>query len=155
VDNAPQQSLKKENIKFGFRVCEIWPINYVAMTIKFGPNEVFAIVEEEDFKNSNHLDTTMETNNSEDEGKALTKLLNIARIVIVSPTRVECPFSPTPHYYVEMSCRPTTLTTNPKLVVNLKDPYLESNDLNVSYQTQQVLALAYYQQRGLLGRNLK
>jgi hypothetical protein len=48
----------------------------------------------------------------------------------------------------------TTLATNPKLVVNLKNFYLELNDLNVSYQTQQVLALANYQQRGLLGKNL-
>jgi hypothetical protein len=24
VDKALQQSLKKENIKFGFKVCEIW-----------------------------------------------------------------------------------------------------------------------------------
>ncbi len=68
--------------------------------------------------------------------------------------KVECPFSPTPHYYVEMPCNPTTPATNPKLVVNLKHFYLELNDLNVSHQTQQVLALAYYQQRGLLGRNL-
>jgi hypothetical protein len=68
--------------------------------------------------------------------------------------KVECPFSPTPCYYGEMPCSPTTLVTNLELVVNLKDPYLESNDLNVSYQTQQVFALAYYQQGGLLGRNL-
>jgi hypothetical protein len=47
-----------------------------------------------------------------------------------------------------------TLATNLELVVNLKDPYLESNDLNESYQTQQVLALTYYQQRELLGRNI-
>jgi hypothetical protein len=55
---------------------------------------------------------------------------------------------------VEMPCNLTTLATNLKLVVNLKDLYFESEYLNVSYQTQQVLALTYYQQGGLLGRNL-
>jgi len=68
--------------------------------------------------------------------------------------RVECPLSPTPHYYVKMPCSLTTLATNHELVVYLKDLHLESDDLNVSYQTQQILALAYYQQGGLLGRNL-
>jgi nitrate reductase NapE component len=72
VDKALQQSLKKENIKFGFRVYEIWPLNSIAMVTKFGPSEVFTIVEEEDLGNSNHLDTTMQTNNSEDEIKAPT-----------------------------------------------------------------------------------
>ncbi len=76
VDKALQQSLKKENIKFGFRVYEIWPLNSIAMAIKF---EVFTIVEEEDLGNSNHLDKTLQTNNSEDEVKAPTELLNIAR----------------------------------------------------------------------------
>jgi hypothetical protein len=47
--------------------------------------------------------------------------------------KVECPFSPTPHYYIEMPCNHTTLATNPELVVFLKDPHVESNDLNVSY----------------------
>jgi hypothetical protein len=41
-----------------------------------------------------------------------------------------------------MPCSPTTPITNLELVVNLEDICLESNDLNVSYQTQQVLALA-------------
>jgi hypothetical protein len=31
VDKALQQSLKKENIKFGFRVYEICPLNSIAM----------------------------------------------------------------------------------------------------------------------------
>jgi hypothetical protein len=31
----------------------------------------------------------------------------------------------------------TTLATNPKLVMNLKYSCIESNDINVSYQTQQ------------------
>jgi hypothetical protein len=48
VDKALQQSLKKENIKFGFRVYEIWPLNFIAMAIKFGPSEVFTTVKEED-----------------------------------------------------------------------------------------------------------
>jgi hypothetical protein len=128
------------------------------MAIKFGPNEVFTTVGEEDLGNSNHLDPTMQTDNSEDEAKAPTKLLNITRtfqgIAIVTPTRVECPFSPTPHYYVEMPCNLTTLASNLELIVYLKDSHLELDDLNVSYQTQQILALTYYQQGGLLGRNL-
>jgi len=37
---------EKKNIKFGFRVYKIWPLNYVAMAIKFGPSEVFTTVEE-------------------------------------------------------------------------------------------------------------
>jgi len=32
VDKVLQQSLKKENIKFVFRVCEIWPLNSTTMT---------------------------------------------------------------------------------------------------------------------------
>ncbi len=72
----------------------------------------------------------MQTNDNEDEDKITTKLLNIARtfqgVAIVTPTKTKCPSSPTPHYYVEMSCNPTTPTTNPKLVVNLKDPCFES-----------------------------
>jgi hypothetical protein len=79
VDKALQQSLKKENIKFGLKVCEIWSLNSMAMAIKFGPNEVFITIEEKDLGNSNHLNTTMQTNNSEDEAKAPTKLLNIAK----------------------------------------------------------------------------
>jgi hypothetical protein len=70
---------EKKNIKFGFRVFKIWPLNSVAMATKFIPSEVFTTIEEEDLGNSNHLDTTMQTNNSEDETKAPTKLLNIAR----------------------------------------------------------------------------
>jgi hypothetical protein len=41
-----------------------------------------------------------------------------------------------------MPCSPTTPATNLELVVNLEDLCLESNDLNFSYQTQQVFALA-------------
>jgi hypothetical protein len=48
VDKALQQSLKKENIKLGFRVYKIWPLNSIAMAIKFGPSEVFTIIEEKD-----------------------------------------------------------------------------------------------------------
>jgi len=79
VDEALQQSLKNENIKFGFKVCEIRSLNSMATAINFGPNEVFIIVEEKDLGNSNHLNTTMQTNNSEDEVKTPTKLLNIAK----------------------------------------------------------------------------
>lgn len=48
VDKALQQSLKKENIKLGFRVYKILPLNSIAMAIKFGPSEVFTIIEEKD-----------------------------------------------------------------------------------------------------------
>jgi hypothetical protein len=54
-------------------------IEFYCHAIKFGPSEVFTIVEEEDLGNSNHLNTIMQTNNCEDEVKTLTKLLNIAR----------------------------------------------------------------------------
>jgi nitrate reductase NapE component len=30
----------KKNMKFGFKVCRIWPLNSIAMAGKFGPNEV-------------------------------------------------------------------------------------------------------------------
>jgi hypothetical protein len=49
------------------------------MAIKFGPSEVFSTINEEDLGNSNHLNTIMQTNNSEDEAKAPTKLLNITK----------------------------------------------------------------------------
>jgi hypothetical protein len=145
VDKALQQYLKKENIKFGFSVFTIWPLNSTSMAKKFGPSEVFIVTEEEDLRNSYHSYTIMQTNNNEDGIKTTTKLLNIARtfqgIVAVTPTKTKCPSSPTPHYYVEMPCNPTMPTTNPKLVVNLEDLFLESHDLNVSYQTQQIPTL--------------
>jgi len=145
VDKGLRQSLKKENIKFGFKVCKIWPLNFASMAKKFVPSEVFTTMEEEDPRNSYHSYTTMQTNDNEDETKTTTKLLNIARtfqgVAIVTPTKIKCPFSPTPRYYVDLPCNPTTLITNPKLIVNLKDPCLESHDLNVSYQTQQVPTL--------------
>ncbi len=79
----------------------------------------------------------MQIGDNEDEAEAATKSLNIVEnfqvIVIVTPTRVKCPSSPAPCYYVEMPLNPTTPWTNLTLVVNLKDPCLESNDLNVSY----------------------
>jgi hypothetical protein len=66
--------------------------------------------------------------------------LNIAwtfqGVAIVTCTKVECLASPTPHNYVEMPCNPTTPTTNLKLIVKLEDPCIESDDLNVSYQSQ-------------------
>ncbi len=95
------------------------------MAGKFGPNEVFIIAEEEDPINLYHSNTIMQTNDNEDEVEVATKLLNIARtfqgVSIIIPTRAECPSSPTPCYYLELPCNLTTLATNPKLVVNLKD----------------------------------
>lgn len=62
MDKALQQCLKKQNIKFGFRVCRIWPLNFVGMVGKFGPNEVFTATKEEDLGNSYHLNTIVQTN---------------------------------------------------------------------------------------------
>jgi len=80
----------------------------------------------------------MQTCDSEDE--VAIDLFNIARtfqgVAIVICTKVKCLFSSIPHYYVEMPCSLTTPTTNLELVVNLEDPCLELDDLNVSYQTQ-------------------
>jgi len=86
----------------------------------------------------------MQTCDSEDEVEVAINLFNIARtfqgVAIVICTKVECPSSSIPHYYVEMSCNLIAPTTNLELVMNLKDPCFELDDLNVSYQTQQVLA---------------
>jgi hypothetical protein len=75
----------------------------------------------------------MQTNDSEDEVEVAINLLNIARTfqgtIIVIHTEVECPFSPTHHYYVKMPCKLTTPITNLELVVNLKNPCLESKSL--------------------------
>jgi hypothetical protein len=106
----------------------------------------------------------LHTSNSEDEAEVTIDLLNIVGtfqgVAIVIHTKFECPCSPTFHYYVEMPCNPTTPTTNLELVVNLKDPCFESNDLNVSYQTKQVPALAnllslpQLPKRGTFGKEL-
>jgi nitrate reductase NapE component len=40
VEKVLQKSLEKKNMKFGFKVCRIWPLNSIAMVGKFGPNEV-------------------------------------------------------------------------------------------------------------------
>jgi hypothetical protein len=78
----------------------------------------------------------MQTNNSENEAEVAIDLLNIAgtfqEVAIVIHIEVECPSSPTFHYYVEMPCNPTTPTTSFELVVNLKDLCFELDDLNVS-----------------------
>ncbi len=54
MDKALQQCLKKQNIKFGFMVCKIWPLNFATMAGKFSLNEVFTITKEEDHGNSYH-----------------------------------------------------------------------------------------------------
>lgn len=120
-------------------------IEFYCHDTKFGPNEVFTIIEEEDLGNSYHLNAIVQTNDNEDEAKVAINLLNIAGtflgVVILNCTKVESPSSSTPHYYVEMPCSLTTPTTNLELIVNFKDPCHESDDLNVSYQNQQVIAL--------------
>jgi hypothetical protein len=52
VDKALLESLKKETIKVGFKVCKIWPLNLVVMVGKFGPNEVFIATRKKGIKNS-------------------------------------------------------------------------------------------------------
>jgi hypothetical protein len=48
VDKALQQSLKKENIKLGFRVFGIWPLNLTTVVGKIGLGDVFTRVKEEE-----------------------------------------------------------------------------------------------------------
>jgi nitrate reductase NapE component len=48
VDKALQQFLKKENIKLGFKVCGIWPLNLIAMVGKFGLIEMFIAINKEE-----------------------------------------------------------------------------------------------------------
>jgi hypothetical protein len=62
MDKVLQQCLKKQNFTFGFRVCRIWPLNFVAMVGKFCPNEVFIATKEENPENSYHSNTIMQTN---------------------------------------------------------------------------------------------
>jgi hypothetical protein len=46
VDKALQQPLKKENMKLGFKVSRIWPLNLTTMVGKFGLSDVFIVIEE-------------------------------------------------------------------------------------------------------------
>jgi hypothetical protein len=50
VDKALLQSLKKEIIKSGLKVCKIWSLNLTTMVGKFGPNEVFITTKKEEEK---------------------------------------------------------------------------------------------------------
>ncbi len=52
VDKAFLQSLKKEIVKLGFKVCKIWPLNLVAMVGKFGLNKVFITIEKARVENA-------------------------------------------------------------------------------------------------------
>jgi nitrate reductase NapE component len=52
VDKALLQSLKKEIIKLGFKVCKNWPLNLVAMVGKFGLSKVFIATEKEKVENA-------------------------------------------------------------------------------------------------------
>ncbi len=123
VDKVLQQSLKKQNMKFGFKFCKIWPLNSIAMAEKFGPSEISLQQKERDLGNSYHSNTTMQTSDNENEAETTTYLLNIVEnfqgIVIVTHTIDRWFFSPTPRYYLEMPCNPTTPTTNHELVVNI------------------------------------
>jgi len=69
--------LKKENNKLRFRVSQIWRLNLVAIVGKFGPSDVFIVVEEEEHELSYHSNSIYESNNN--EAKTTTKLLNITR----------------------------------------------------------------------------
>ncbi len=52
VDKALLQSLKKEIIKLGFKVCKSWPLNLLAMVGNFGLSKVFIVTEKERAKNA-------------------------------------------------------------------------------------------------------
>jgi len=69
------------------------------MAKKFGSNEIFIAIEEEDPINSYHSDIIVQIGDNEDEAKVATKSLNIVKtfqvIVIVTPTRVKCLFTRT------------------------------------------------------------
>jgi hypothetical protein len=60
VDKVLQQYYKNETIKSRYRVCGIWPLNYVSMVKKFGSSEVFTAIEEEDLINSYHSNTIVQ-----------------------------------------------------------------------------------------------
>ncbi len=55
VNKALDQGLSKQNIKFGFKVTRIWPINLRAMVDKILPSEIY----------------TTSNNNLEDEDEML------------------------------------------------------------------------------------
>jgi hypothetical protein len=105
------------------------------MVGKFGPNEMFIIIEKEDNENSYQSNVTNESNNNGDEVKATIEMLNIVGIFQLMSTTIptsECSSSPTIDYYVKMPYIFTTPTNNHKenqLVVNLEDFIFELNDL--------------------------
>jgi hypothetical protein len=104
------------------------------MVGKFGPSEVFIVVEKEGAINAYQLDAT-DSNNNRDEIEATINLLNIASIfqaiLNLVPTTSTNAFEPIVCFYVEMPQNPTTPTNNQQdeLVVNLDDCSLELNVL--------------------------
>jgi hypothetical protein len=140
VDKALQQPLKKENMKLGFKVSRIWPLNLTTMVGKFGPSDVFTIIEKEEHEVTYHSNAIYESNNN--ETKAATKLLNITRTFQAKfPTILHCPPSPMPHYYVEMPNNLNIIANNheeDQLVVDLEDVTLESKYLISSNHSEKV-----------------
>ncbi len=51
VDKAFEHSLKKENITLGFKICKIWPLNFIAIARMFGPNELLTTLKKKDYEN--------------------------------------------------------------------------------------------------------
>jgi hypothetical protein len=86
------------------------------MVGKFGPSEMFIVIEEEGVKNAYQSNATIDSNNSEDEAKVATDLLNIAgtfQVVFAPiPTTSMGLFEPFPRFYVEMPPNLPTLTNN-------------------------------------------
>jgi len=110
VDKALQQSLKKENVKLRFKVFGIWPLNPATMVEKFSPGDVFIVIKEGKHEVSYHSNAIDEYSNNEVE--ATKKLLNITKTFQVElSTTFDCPPSPMPCYYVEMSNN-FNITTN-------------------------------------------
>jgi hypothetical protein len=101
VDKALQQSLKKENIKLGFRVFGIWPLNFTTMVRKINLNDEFITTIEEEHELSYHSNAANDFSNNAIEVAIM--LLNIAGTFQAKiPTTLDCPLSPMPRYYVEM-----------------------------------------------------
>jgi hypothetical protein len=117
------------------------------MVGKFGPSEVFTIVEEEGAENAYQSNATINSNNNGDEVEVAIDLLNIAgtfqAIFTPTPSTLVGPFELSPRFYVEMPPNPPTPTNNQQddLAVNLEDSNLELDDIAIPSQTQGVIEL--------------
>jgi len=71
-------NLKKENIKFRFKICGIWSLNSPTMVGKFSSNDVFITIEEEEIHTIS-IQRIKPMIYNEDEAKVAIELLNIIR----------------------------------------------------------------------------